>query len=488
MHSLLRLTIVASIVGTVFVLGVSFGDRYQRLEFPREVTAKGLLLGAHYLQRRDADYRLEGRELYLENCSVCHGDRAADAALGRAAVRQRSDLDLFRVIRGGAGSSSMPDFTGLLSHSQTLRIVAYLRSAPDSQPVALQHEQPRALADGNYKILAVDGGLRIYRLDAGYAEVRQVRIPELIDPRGCGASAVTGRLYISYRKDLGSPEIRRQGVGWVACIDLKSWQVLWTREYAPSIDSFALSPDGRALYMPSGETGGDGKWRVIDAINGDVVGEIPFGQGPHNTIMGPTGERVYLAALGYDYLGVADTGSNQVLRRIGPFGERIRPFAINGSETFAFVNVNFLSGFEVADLRSGKVIHRVEVEGYPWTDPPLPLTQSHGVAITPDEHEAWVVDAHNRMVHVFDISGLPAKPRQIASVSVADQRYPYLLPKWINVSRDGRYVHVSTGAVIAASTKQVVRRVAPTKHFFEVEFRAGEPVATYSRYGNGYVR
>lgn len=446
-------------------------------------------MGAHYLLRRGAEYTAAGRGLYLEHCSVCHGDRAADAAaLGSNAGRPRGDIDLFRLIRGGARSASMPDFTGRLSHAQTLRIVAHLRSAPGREPAASLSDGSGPLADGSYEILVVDGGLRIYRLDAGYTEVRQVRIPELIDPRGCEASAVSGRLYVSYRKDLSSPEIRQQGVGWLSSIDLRSWQLLWTREYAGSIDSFALTPDGQTMYMPSGEGRGGGKWRVIHASDGAVLGELPFGYGAHNTVMGPTGERVYLGALGYDYLGVADARSGKLLRRIGPFGERIRPFVINGRETFAFVNVNFLSGFEVADLRSGRVIHRVEVEGYPWTDPPLPLTQSHGVAITPAEHEAWVVDAHNRMVHVFDIRDLPGKPRQIASVSVADERYPYLLPKWINVSRDGRYVHVSTGAVIEAASRQVVHRVAPTRHFLEVEYRGGEPVAAYPRYGNGYVR
>ena len=482
----IRLGIAASALLAAVALGAALAARRAGLAVTGDLPAKVLVLGAHYVERRDVGYRAEGLGLYLEHCSVCHGDRASDAAaLGSNA--SRGDLALFRLIRGGARSASMPDFTGRLSPSQTLRIVSYLGSGAGGEPAA-SLSAPGPLADGSYEILVVDGGLRIYRLDAGYAEVRQVRIPDLIDPRGCAASAVTGRLYVAYRKDLSAPEIRRQGVGWLSAIDLHSWQVLWTRAYAPSVDSFALAPDGRTLYMPSGEGRGVGTWLALDALDGDVLGELRFGEGAHNTIVGPTGERVYLGALGSRDLGVADARSLRLLRTIGPFGERIRPFAIDGRETFAFVNVDFLSGFEVADLRTGRVLHRVVVEGYPWKDPPLPLAQSHGIALTPDERELWVADAYNRRVHVFDVSDLPARPRQIASVSVADERYPYLEPKWIRVSRDGRWVHVSTGAVISAATRRVVHRIPATKHFLEVEVRGGEPVAAYSRYGNGYAR
>lgn len=54
---------------------------------------------------------------------------------------------------------------------------------------------------------------------------------------------------------------------------------------------------------------------------------------------------------------VVDTKTNTVVREVGPFGDGIRPFTINGKETMTFVNVDDLLGFEVGDLKSGKNWH-----------------------------------------------------------------------------------------------------------------------------------
>jgi len=72
-------------------------------------------------------------------------------------------------------------------------------------------------------------------------------------------------------------------------------------------------------------------------------------------------EFAYLAGLKSPLLFVADTKTNKVIDKIGPFSASIRPFTVNGSQTFCFVNVNELLGFEMGDLKTGKKLHRVEV-------------------------------------------------------------------------------------------------------------------------------
>jgi sugar lactone lactonase YvrE len=108
------------------------------------------------------------------------------------------------------------------------------------------------------------------------------------------------------------------------------------------------------------------------------------------------------------------------------------------------------------------------------------------VALSPDETEAWVSDAWNRQVHIFDVSGLPGRPRQIASVDVTRPDQPATLPKWINFSRDGRYVHISNGAIIDARSREVATWIAESRHFVEIHFKRGRPVAAFPRYGVGY--
>ena len=346
------------------------------------------------------------------------------------------------------------------------------------------------ILDGNFKYVAVNGGIEVYDMDRGHTAVKTIPMPEMSRPRGIAANAITNRLYIPYWGSRTHPKTGRSPVGFVVCMDLTTDRILWTQVYEPSIDSLAMTPDGKTLYMPSGEESEEGGfWFVIDALTGKEKSRIPVYKGAHNTIVSRTRPRVYLGSLQSNFLYIANTETNQIIEKIGPFGERIRPLAINGHETLAFVTINFLSGFEVADLESGKVIHHMEVKGFPWVDPPLPYTQSHGIALSPDEKEVWVVDAFHRYVHVFDVRGLPQDtPRQIADIEVRDQNDPWNLPKWINFSRDGRYVHVSTGAIIDTKSRRIMATVVPSKYYMEIHFENGDPVQAYSRYGIGYVR
>ena len=99
-----------------------------------------------------------------------------------------------------------------------------------------------------------------------------------------------------------------------------------------------------------------------------------------------------------------------------------------------------------------------------------------------------MVDAFHRYVHVFDVGGLPHdKPRQIADIEVRDMNDPWNLPKWINFSRDGRFVHVSTGAIIDTKSRKLIATVVPSKYYMQIDFENGDPVQAYSRYGMGYV-
>jgi len=201
-------------------------------------------------------------------------------------------------------------------------------------------------------------------------------------------------------------------------------------------------------------------------------------------VCGLDGKRVYMAGLKSSFLFVADTRTNKVVDKIGPFAASIRPFTANGTQSLCFVNVNELLGFEIGDLKTGKKLHRVEVPGFKTGMVKRHGCPSYGIGLTPDEKEVWVVDAVNERVHVFDATVMP--PKYKASVKLREQ------PGWVTFSLDGKYAYPSTGDVIDTETKKIVATLADEKaapvhseKMVEIHFLDGVPVATGDQFGLG---
>ena len=320
-------------------------------------------------------------------------------------------------------------------------------------------------------------GVLVFDVDRGHAFVRRIPARGLGDDgqplnvKGIAASAATGRLYVSTLK-------------FLTCFDLRTDRILWEKAYEGGCDRMALAPDGRVMYLPSLEKD---HWHVIDALSGDVLKRLDFKSGAHNTVYGLDGRRAYLAGLRAPLLRVADTSDHSVIREVGPFTSAIRPFTVNGRQTLCFVNVNGLLGFEVGDLVTGRMLHRVEVQGFKPGVPKRHGCPSHGVGLTPDEKEVWVCDAANQRMHIFDATVMP--PRQVASVVVRDD------PGWITFSLDGRLAYPSTGEVIDVATRKVVATLKDetgaavhSEKVVEVHFDGDQPVRNGDQFGLGRVQ
>ena len=320
-------------------------------------------------------------------------------------------------------------------------------------------------------------GILVFDSDHGYRFVK--RIPTWVVPpgtqpenvKGIAASAQTGKLYVSTMNRL-------------AAFDVYSEKKVWDRPYEGGCDRMAISRDGRTLYVPSFE---GPFWNVVNAANGDVITKIQTNSGAHNTIASPDGTRVYLAGLHSPLLSVADTASQKVVQTVGPFANSIRPFTINGKRTLCFVNVNELLGFEVGDLQTGKVLYRVEVQGFQKGPVKRHGCPSHGIGLTPDEKELWLTDGANNRLHIFDATVMP--PKQVASIQVRD------MPGWITFSIDGRFAYPSSGEIIDTRTRQIVGalqdetgRQAQSEKLLELVFDHGKLVRAGNQFGIGALR
>jgi hypothetical protein len=104
-------------------------------------------------------------------------------------------------------------------------------------------------------------GLLVFDIDDNHKFVRRIPTRGLDDKgkplnvKGVCAAAATGRLYISTLKTL-------------TCIDLRTDKVVWEKPYDGGCDRMSITPDGKAIYLPSLE---GPHWHVISGETGGVI-------------------------------------------------------------------------------------------------------------------------------------------------------------------------------------------------------------------------
>ncbi len=264
---------------------------------------------------------------------------------------------------------------------------------------------------------------------------------------GMAASPATNMIYVSTR-------------GRLIAIDLLTEKVVWenTYEQGTCCERAQVTPDGLTL-----EVGSDLKnfHRVIDARTGKVKGIIPtpMSMYNHNMNMSPDGRTVFDASNGIT-MTIADMGTMKSTGTI-TFSDHVRVFVINHDATRVYANLNNLLGFEIADVKTHKVIKRIEAPGEmwksKWANPNLHFfghgAPMHGIAMTPDESEIWIPDAINNQVLVYDNRG--EWPKLDLSKSI-----PTKNPNgWIMFGLDGKRAYMASGDVVDAKTHKIVGQI-----------------------------
>jgi DNA-binding beta-propeller fold protein YncE len=317
-------------------------------------------------------------------------------------------------------------------------------------------------------------GLLVFDIDHGHKFVKRIPIGgtdesgKPINVKGICASTQTKKIHISTKASL-------------MCLDMVTEKLLWERKYDKGCDRMALSPNGKIIYQPSFE---EDQWYVLDAMTGDEIARITPNSRAHNTVYGLDGKRCYLAGLASPHLTVVDTSSHSTHHTVGPFSHSTRPFTINGKQTLAFVCVNDCLGFEIGDIKTGKKLCRVEVQGFGRGPVKRHGCPAHGIGLTPDEREIWVCDAHNRQLHVFDATIMP--PKQLASIRCRDE------PGWITFSNDGTLAYPSSGDVINVRSRKVVgqltdeeNRAVGSEKLLEIDWEGDTPFQAGNQFGIG---
>ncbi len=110
----------------------------------------------------------------------------------------------------------------------------------------------------HYEYVVNDHVIFVYDIDRTNRLVKRIRLPPIVGSHGVVANPATGLLYVSYRASSAG-----RGTGSLLAYDLRRARVVWKRDYTTGIDSMAITPDGRTIYMPDGEGSSSHLGRVV---------------------------------------------------------------------------------------------------------------------------------------------------------------------------------------------------------------------------------
>ena len=312
-------------------------------------------------------------------------------------------------------------------------------------------------------------GILIFDIDDGHKFVRRIDVPIFSEGlRGFTGNLKTHRVYYSTTN-------RRLG-----CFDLEREKIVWEKTYGAGCDRSSITPDGKKIYVPTGwwYPGEDSGFLVVNADNGELIKRIRVGPQAHNSIVSLDGRRVFLGTR--TMLTIFDTSTDRMIRQIKDVGERgVFPYTIDSRNRIGYVCLGDHVGFDVVNLETGKVPHRVFAG-----DEPMPH-RTHGAALTPDEKELWISDQQGRKLFIFDATRMPPEPKGHVELSQGGHG-------WVCFSLDGHYAWSHTPDVFDARTKKLVATLKDENgnpvsgsKFIEVHFRDGKVVEMGNEFGLG---
>jgi hypothetical protein len=312
-------------------------------------------------------------------------------------------------------------------------------------------------------------GILVFDIDDGHKLVKRIDVPNFEEGlRGFTGSARTHCVYYSTTN-------RRLG-----CFDVETEKTVWDQTYAAGCDRSSITQDGRKIYVPTGwwYSAPDSGMLVVNSEDGKLMKRIDVGPQSHNSIVSLDGRFAYLGT--QTMLTVFDTNSERIVRQIKNVGERgVFPYTVNSRNQIAYVCLGDHVGFDVVNLQTGQILHRVFAG-----DEPIPH-RTHGAGLTPDETELWISDQEGRKLFIFDATKMPPEPK--SHVDLSDGGHG-----WVCFSLDGRYAWCHTPDVFDVKTKQLAATLKDetgkpvgSSKFLEIHFRDGKVVEMGNEFGLG---
>ncbi len=325
---------------------------------------------------------------------------------------------------------------------------------------------------------AMRGSISVYDIDHGHRLVKAIStVSNVDDVRGVAVSAVTGKLYVSYRT--------HSGVGMIYCLSVYQDMVLWNRAIKPDVDRLSIHPNGRFLYVPTWEGGSADYINVLDADSGDLVREVNFSNRSHDSqfpLSGPLFQETKATDGSGNYLYMIDPRSYAV-SRIGPYSGILGPYAVDSVSRHVVNNVTGLWGMQVADIRTGQVVS-ASIPEHPQKQPGL----LHGIGWTPDESEVWENSSYSDPhVYVWDVLD-PMVPKVKEQLSLRGKHGGH----WLTFDLKGDYAYIAPEKnsedgteIFDARIHKSAGSIGSSEDMVEIDFTDGIITRTSDQYAIG---
>jgi len=324
----------------------------------------------------------------------------------------------------------------------------------------------------------VRGSISVYDLATGHRLIKTIHTVRGVgDVRGVAASAVTGKLYVSY--------IDVSGTGMVYCLNIYDDTILWNKPISPGVDRLAINPDGRLLYVPTWEGGLADYINVVDTDTGEIVRKVHFSNRSHDTLYplsGPIFQETKAEDGSGNYLYLIDPKSYAV-SSVGPYSGILGPYAVDSSSNYVVNNVMHLWGMQVANLKTGQII-TARLPDHPPGDPGL----LHGIGWSPNQTEVWESSSWNDpRVYIWAMDN-PMAPVLKQTLTLKSGRGSH----WLTFDIKGDYAYVAPNKnssdgteIFDARSHTSVGLIDATEDMIEIDFADGKISRVGDQYGIG---
>ena len=215
----------------------------------------------------------------------------------------------------------------------------------------------------------------------------------------------------------------------IGVIDLASGTLVRKYQSGQDPEAFALSKDGRTLFISNEETA---ELSVLDLESGAIKARVKIGEEPEGVTTRPDGQVVYVTCEGTNEVVGIDVASLKVVAHI-PTGPRPRSIAFDREGRTGFVTAENAASLTIFDTATHKVTKTLSLPKGPTS--PMPA-RPMGQVVSPDGARLFVSLGRAKSVAIVDV----AAKSLVGTIEEVGTR-----PWGIGISADGRQLYTANG-------------------------------------------